>query len=104
MENRTTIESNVEHAMEYVHQHYHTVAIEHDFPKRIIVPVDVAVIRHYRTYIECYDGTDESCIMHKALKQIVEEQDNVLIPDPDLDIEENDVNYLHVDFDGIQRD
>jgi len=150
MENRTTIESNVEQAMEYVRQHYRTAKVETliikciealirnryeqpdnrqdeeffkgflsalgfdseeirrifecDFPDNILVPVDVGIVRYYRTYVICYEGADEVAIRQKAIQQIVETQEELLTPDPDLDIEEDDVIRLRVDFDGIQED
>lgn len=76
---------------------------KYDFPEKVTIPVDVAITRHYRTHVECYDDADEASIRKKAIQEIVECQEGILTPDPDLDIEEGDVTWIHVDFDGVQE-
>lgn len=58
---------------------------------KIVVPCDVEIRRFYRTYVTVDEDTSDAEIVLKAKAEILEHQDAVLSPDPDLDIEERDI-------------
>ena len=80
--------------------------------KKITVPVYVAITRYYRadidaTGIDIFNISDRELhesIMQRTREQIVDKQDSVLTPDPDLEIEEQDIRCVSIDYDGIQLD
>ncbi len=58
---------------------------------KIVVPCDVEIRRFYRTYVTVDEDTSDAEIVRKAKAEILEHQDAVLTPDPDLDIEAHDI-------------
>lgn len=71
---------------------------------KIIVPVDVEITRFYRVYIESTDEETFESIRQRVRAEILDKQDSVLTPDPDLEIEEQDIRCVSIDYDGIQLD
>lgn len=68
-----------------------------------IVPVDVKVDRYYRVYVRVPACEESNENIKKDVKaQIVEEQDKCLTPDPCLEIEEDDIDVIRIDWDGEQ--
>lgn len=70
--------------------------------QKIVVPVDVAVKRYYRVYLETdHEMTDEE-LKEMARDRIIEEQDDILVTCPDdLEVEESDILFTEIDHDGI---
>lgn len=67
------------------------------------VPVDVRIARYYRTYVRVPICEDNDENIEKDVKvQIAEEQDKCLTLDPDLDIEDGDIEVMSIDWDGEQ--
>lgn len=71
---------------------------------KIMVPVDVEITRFYRVYIESTDEESFDSIRQRVRAEIIAKQDSVLTPDPDLEIEEQDIRCVSIDYDGIQLD
>ena len=69
-----------------------------------IVPVDVKVDRYYRVYVRVPACEESNENIRKDVKaQIVNEQDKCLTElDPDLEIEEDDIDVIRIDWDGEQ--
>ena len=68
-----------------------------------IVPMDVKIDRYYRTYVRVPICEDNDENIEKDVKaQIVRDQDKCLTLDPDLDIEEDDIEVMSIDWDGEQ--
>ena len=68
------------------------------------VPVDVKVDRYYRVYVRVPICEESNENIRKDVKaQIVNEQDKCLTElDPDLEIEEDDIDVIRIDWDGEQ--
>ena len=66
----------------------------------IIVPVDVCIKRYYRAYANVDENATEKEILKTITDAIIENQDKELMPDPDLDIDEIDIEWMHIDHDG----
>ena len=68
------------------------------------VPVDVKVDRYYRVYVRVPACEESNENIRKDVKaQIVNEQDKCLMTlDPDLEIEEDDIDVIRIDWDGEQ--
>lgn len=58
---------------------------------KIVVPCDVEIRRFYRAYVTVDEDASDAEIVRKMKAEILEHQDSVLTPDPDLDIEEHDI-------------
>lgn len=70
--------------------------------KKMIVPCDVEIRRFYRMYVTVgEDASDQEIAdaVHSELRE-ASDQDAILTPDPDLDIEARDVLEIHPDVDG----
>lgn len=85
-----------------------------DNPKRWIVDEEAAAVvkqifawcmeGYYRVYVATDEDASREEIVAEATKQIVEYQDNALTDDPDMDIEEDDILGVDIDYDGIMYD
>lgn len=64
---------------------------------KIVYPFDVCVKRYYRGYLYEEEGLSEDQLEASAKKMIVAEQDKALSPDPDLEIEESDIEWVQMD-------
>lgn len=69
-----------------------------------VVPVDVGILRAYRTYVRVPMDASSEQIEKAAAKQILENGDACLTLDPDLDIEEDDIRWKEIDWDGAQNE
>lgn len=58
---------------------------------KIVVPCDVEIRRFYRAYVTVDEDASDVEIVRKMKAEILEHQDSVLTPDPDLDIEAHDI-------------
>lgn len=67
-----------------------------------IVPVNVGIERLYRTYVRVPLDAAPEQIEKAAVKQILEDGDACLTPDPDLDIEEGDIRWKEIDWEGAE--
>lgn len=67
---------------------------------KIVYPFDVCVKRYYRGYLYEEEGLSEDQLETSAKKMIVAEQDKALSPDPDLEIEESDIEWVQMDKEG----
>lgn len=67
-----------------------------------IVPVDVGILRQYRTYVRVPLDASRSQVEEAAKNQILENGDATLVLDPDLDIEEDDIGVVSIDWEGEQ--
>ena len=69
----------------------------------MIVAVNAAVKRFYRVYVEAPDDASTETIKTIAWRYILnaspEELENQ--PDPDLDIEHDDITGIEIDYDSI---
>ena len=71
--------------------------------KTMVVPVNVIVGKHYRTYVECPLNADDEMIRTLTAQHIMDGQDSVLVRDPDFnEIEPLDIRIDEIDYDGIQ--
>lgn len=66
----------------------------------IIVPVDVCIKRYYRAYANVDENATEKEILKTITDAIIENQESELMPDPVLDIDEIDIEWMHIDHDG----
>lgn len=71
---------------------------------KIVVPCDVEIRRFYRTYVTVDEDTSDAEIVLKAKAEILEHQDAVLSPDPDLDIEAHDILNVCLDSENWLED
>ena len=71
---------------------------------KIVVPCDVEIRRYYRMYVTVDEDASLVAIINKARTEIVEHQDAVLVPDPDLDIENHDIFYVNPDRENWLED
>ena len=70
-----------------------------------IVPVNVSVKRYYRVYAHVDDEDDNELIEDEAKKEVienVESLDDYL--DPDLEVEDSDIEICYIDRDGIMEE
>lgn len=67
-----------------------------------IVPVNVGIERQYRTYVRVPLDAAPEQIEKATVKQILENGDACLTPDLDLDIEEGDIRWKEIDWDGVE--
>lgn len=65
-----------------------------------VVPVETRIVRFYRTYVRVPIGTTEKEVKAAAIKQITTDMDNCLELDPDMEIEEDDILCMAVDWEG----
>lgn len=70
----------------------------------MVIPVDVAIKRFYRCYVQVPEDASDGQVEQKVRDMIVEEQDSVLIEDPDLEIENHDIEITDIDWDGGWED
>ena len=67
-----------------------------------MVPVDVGILRVYRTYVRVPLGAANAQVEEAVEKQILENGDACLTLDPVLDIEHDDIRWQEIDWDGAQ--
>lgn len=65
-----------------------------------MVPVNVGIKRYYRTWVRVQKTKDRELVKEAAKKQILNHGDHALELDHDLDIEEDDIEFIEVDWDG----
>lgn len=70
----------------------------------MVIPVDVAIKRFYRCYVRVSENATDEQVEQKVRDMIVEEQDSVLTEDPDLEIENHDIEINDIDWDGGWED
>lgn len=71
--------------------------------KKVDVPCYVAVRKFYKCWIEANEDVSRSEIEGKLKTTILEDPENVLTEeDPDIDLEEQDIDVVRIDWDGIQ--
>lgn len=71
----------------------------------MIVPVDISVKRYYRVYVTIDEDDDDEMIEDLTKEQVIndiETLDKCL--DPDLDVEDDDIEICYIDRDGIMED
>ena len=62
---------------------------------KIVVPVDVCIRRYYRGYAVVDEDASLEEIREEMQRRILEDnEEDVLEPDPDLDIEEHDIEFM----------
>ena len=66
----------------------------------IVVPVDVCIRRYYRAYAHVDENATDKEIIESLTDAIIDNQDDVLTPDLDLEIENEDIVYMEIDYDG----
>ncbi len=66
---------------------------------KVIRPLDVAVMRFYRMYVEVDSEATSEEIRKVATQKILDEQGECLMPDPDINIEEDDIAHMRIDYD-----
>ena len=71
---------------------------------KITVPCNVCIKRYYRTYVEVDEDTSEFEIIKKINAEILENQDDALTPDPDLEIQDEDIVFIDPDWDAAWYD
>lgn len=67
-----------------------------------IVPVNVGIERAYRTYVRVPIDASPAQIEEATAKQILENGDACLTLDRDLDIEEGDIRWKEIDWEGAE--
>ena len=69
---------------------------------KLIVPCDVAIKRFYRMYVEVGEDATEDEVKAKAVEMLTDgrDPDKELTPDPDLDMEPQDICWVNPDFEG----
>ena len=67
---------------------------------KLVVPVNVCIKRFYRTYAYVDENATDEQICNAVKEMIYEEQDKALTTDPDLEIEDGDIEHIHIDHDG----
>lgn len=70
----------------------------------MVIPVDVAIKRFYRCYVRVPENATDGYIEYEARQMIIQEQDSVLTEDPDLEIENHDIEINDIDWDGGWED
>ena len=75
-------------------------------PRKKIVPCDVAIRRFYRMYVKVDEDAGTELVRFTAKNMLIEsdDPDAMLVPDPDLEIEEHDIDSISPDWDGVQDD
>lgn len=71
---------------------------------KMFIPVEVCIKRHYRTYVEADENATEEYVKQIVLEDITENQGCNLELNPNFDIEEEDIEFAHVDYDGAFPD
>ena len=69
-----------------------------------VVPCNVCIKRFYRAYVTVDENADESEIIARMKANVLENQDEELTPDPDLDIEEQDLVFVKPDYEAEWED
>lgn len=90
-------------AAQYPNRSSDTLAqsVEKEAPVKVIVPCNVEIKRYYRSYVLMDEGASNEEVL-KAMKQdILENGESELTPDPDMDIEEDDIIAIYPDFDAM---
>ena len=67
---------------------------------KMIVPVDVCIKRYYRAYAEVDENAGDKEIIQSITDAIIDNQDAELCLDPDLEIEDGDIEWIHIDHEG----
>ena len=65
---------------------------------KVIRPVNIGITRYYRTYVTVDSDMPDEDIQQKVRDEIVENQGIELQDDPDLEIEEDDIVMVNVDY------
>ena len=80
-----------------------TVAQEEkaETPAKVVIPCNVEITRYYRAYVSVSADATEEQIVQAMRKEILENQDDALTPDPDMGIEEDDIAMVSPDFDAM---
>ena len=70
--------------------------------RTVVIPCDVAITRYYRMYVEMPEGASADEVKAKAIETLTDgrDADAELTPDPDLDIEAEDITWVNPDFEG----
>ena len=68
--------------------------------KFVTVPVDVSVVRGYRIYVKVPKGSDSDAVKKATKEEIINYGLEESELDPDLDIEEDDIRCIDVDWEG----
>ena len=69
-----------------------------------IVPVNVEMVRYYRTYVRVPIGANAGIIEEAARKQVLEEGEKTLDQDPGMEIERDDILSTEIDWEGAQNE
>lgn len=68
--------------------------------KMMVVPVDVCIRRFYRVYVHVPENASVDDIYEQLGEDILENQDKALTPDPDMEIEDHDIQWCRIDREG----
>lgn len=71
-------------------------------PRREVYPANVVISRSYRTYVAVSPGKTQNEIKKAVIDHIIDGQDAVLTDDESPEIEEDDISFVEIDFDGVQ--
>lgn len=66
----------------------------------LVVPANVCIKRFYRVYAHVSENATDEEIRQAIIEAIVQNQDAELTDDPDLFIEEGDIEIVDIDHDG----
>ena len=68
--------------------------------QEMVVPVNVSIQRFYRCYVHVQEGAAEEEVKETVCKKILEEGEAFLVPDTNLEIEEDDIGAMEMDWDA----
>ena len=68
--------------------------------KMMVVPVDVCIRRFYRAYVTVPEDASDDDIYDEVTAAILEHQEEALTPDPDMEIEDHDIQWCRIDREG----
>lgn len=68
--------------------------------KILVIPANVCIKRFYRVYAHVNKNVTDEEIRKAIIEAILDNQDEELTDDPDMEIEEGDIEYVDIDHEG----
>jgi hypothetical protein len=69
-----------------------------------VVPVNLKIVRYYRTYVRVPMEANAETIEEAARKQVLREGEKTLDQDPGMGIEKDDILRTEIDWDGAENE
>lgn len=66
----------------------------------LVVPANVCIKRFYRVYAHVNENVTDEEIRKAIIEAILNNQDEELTDDPDMEIEEGDIEHIDIDHEG----